>query len=108
MPKRTRRSSATKQIRAVHRAMSRLDDALRQLGWTLKGESVRAVRVQARGSVRKPLELSAKRKAQLKLQGQYMGYMRQLKPKQKAEVKALKEKKGFEAAIKKAKGMIGG
>jgi cold shock CspA family protein len=31
-----------------------------------------------------------------------MGYMRQLKPGQKAEVRAIKEKKGVEAAIKRA------
>jgi hypothetical protein len=32
-----------------------------------------------------------------------MGYMRQLKPAQKARVKAVKEKRGFEAAISIAK-----
>ena len=36
-----------------------------------------------------------------------MGSMRQLKPKQTAEVRALKEKKGIEAAIKRARVLAG-
>jgi len=43
----------------------------------------------------------------LKLQGRYIGYMRTLKPRQKAEVRALREKRGIEAAIKKASQMSG-
>jgi hypothetical protein len=49
------------------------------------------------------MSISPKRRAQLKLQGAYMGYMRQLGPRQKAKVKAVKEKKGFEAAINEAR-----
>jgi len=37
--------------------------------------------------------------ARLKLQGAYMGLMRQLKPAQKLRVKAVNEKRGLEAAI---------
>ncbi len=54
------------------------------------------------GKPRRPLKLTPKRRAQLKLQGKYMGYVRQLKPAQKARVRAVKEKRGFEAAIKLA------
>jgi hypothetical protein len=36
-----------------------------------------------------------------------MGYMRQLKPAQKARVKAVKEKRGFEAAIRIARTLAG-
>ena len=35
-----------------------------------------------------------------------MGHMRQLKPAQKARVKAVKEKRGFEAAIGVAKKLV--
>jgi len=35
-----------------------------------------------------------------------MGYMRQLKPKQKARVKAVKEKRGFPAAIAVARRLV--
>lgn len=47
--------------------------------------------------------ISPARRAALKLQGQYMGYLRRLKPKQRARVKAVREKKGFRAAIAEAK-----
>lgn len=45
------------------------------------------------------LRLSAERRAALKLQGQYMGYLRSLKPRQKARVKALRSVKGVRSAI---------
>jgi len=43
----------------------------------------------------------------LKLQGRYLGYMRQLKLAQKTRVKAVKAKKGIHAAIAAARGMAG-
>jgi hypothetical protein len=46
--------------------------------------------------------LSAKVRASLKLQGRYMGYMRQLKPRQKAQVRKIKETKGVRVAISRA------
>ncbi len=49
------------------------------------------------------MKLSPRRRAALKLQGQYMGYIRNLKPREKARVKALKRTKGFRAAIRLAK-----
>jgi len=36
-----------------------------------------------------------------------MGYMRQLNPKQKAEVRTVKEEKGIEAAIRRARMLAG-
>jgi hypothetical protein len=45
------------------------------------------------------LKLSPARRAALKLQGQYMGYMRGLKPQQKARVKALAASKGVRAGV---------
>lgn len=107
LPKKSSRPAATKQIQSVRLALSHLNRALLGLSRELQKAPVKASPAQGEKPVRRPLKLSAKRKAQLKLQGQYMGYMRQLKPRQKAEVKALKEKQGFEAALKKAKGMMG-
>jgi len=37
------------------------------------------------------------------LQGRYMGYMRQLKPRQKVQVRKIREAKGVSVAIGKAK-----
>ncbi len=48
---------------------------------------------------KRPLKLSRERRAALKLQGQYMGHLRNLKPKDKAQVKELKVAKGYNAAI---------
>jgi hypothetical protein len=53
------------------------------------------------------LKITAKRRAQLKLHGQYIGHMRHLKPAQKLRVKAVKEKRGVEAAIGVAKKLAG-
>ena len=49
--------------------------------------------------------LSPKVRASLVLQGRYMGYMRQLKPKQKAQVRKIREAKGMRAAIARARAL---
>jgi hypothetical protein len=54
----------------------------------------------ARGTRRR---LTAARRAALKLQGQYLGTVRPLSKAAKAKVKAIREKKGFRAAIAEAK-----
>jgi hypothetical protein len=54
---------------------------------------------------RSPRKLSVKARASLKLQGRYMGYMRQLGPRQKAQVRKIRETKGVRAAIAKAKSL---
>jgi len=46
---------------------------------------------------------STKARASLKLRGRYMGYMGHLNRKQKAQVRKIKEAKGFRAAIAKAR-----
>jgi hypothetical protein len=47
--------------------------------------------------------LTAARRAALKLQGQYLGTVRPLSKAAKAKIKAIREKKGFRAAIAEAK-----
>jgi DNA-binding transcriptional regulator YiaG len=49
------------------------------------------------------LKLSGKRRAALKVQGQYMGFLRSLEPSQRAQVKKVKAASGFPAAIKLAR-----
>jgi hypothetical protein len=41
------------------------------------------------------------------LQGAYLGYRRQLRPRQKAMVRAVKERREFEAAIKAGRRLAG-
>ena len=102
---RTPRTPITKQLHAVRLALSVLDRTLKKLSLGL-GKIATGPQGMGGKPARRPLKLTAKRRAMLRLQGQYMGLVRQLKPKEKALVKALKGKKGFEAAIKKAQSLI--
>lgn len=54
------------------------------------------------------LNLSPQRRAALKLQGQYMGYLRGLKPRQKSRVKALAASKGVRSAVSLARELAKG
>ena len=99
-----RRPSLKKSLRAIERAFADIETTLAQLA-----SRVRHVERQAEAPSHTPpaaghrLHISPKRRAQLKLQGAYMGYVCQLGPRQKLRVKAVKEKRGFEAAIRVAK-----
>jgi hypothetical protein len=93
-----------KSLRAIERAFADLENSLAQLSKRVRHAGRDAVRSAKPGrGKRRTVVLTPKRRAQLKLQGAYMGYMRQLKPAQKARVKAVKEKRGFEAAIRVAR-----
>jgi len=110
-----RRNSVKQTLRTIERAFAQLERSLTKLGEQARKAARDAARNARRssrktgrwvgvlGKPRRPLKLTPKRRAQLKLQGAYMGYMRQLKPRQKARVKAVKEKRGFEAAIRVAR-----
>ena len=95
-----------KQLRAIKRAIAGIEKSFDGVTQMLR----RAERAAARNvpsRTRRKLRITPKRRAQLKLQGAYMGYMRQLNPRQKARVKSLKEKQGYEAAIRMAKKIAG-
>jgi hypothetical protein len=98
MPNRGTRTS--QHIRTIRKSLRTLDRTLRRLA-----VSVAKVRPGPMGTRRRKLTLTPARRAALKLQGQYMGYMRKLKPKQKAQVKAVREKMGIRAAIGAARRM---
>lgn len=96
-------SPIKRSLRSIERAFAQLEGTIKRLDVRVRQLDRRSRLVgKARGS-RRPVVLTPKRRAQLKLQGGYMGYMRQLRPAQKARVKAVKVKRGFEAAIKAAK-----
>lgn len=101
MPK-PRRTPVIREILTLRRSLTALDDSLRRLApmlGQLDGRIER--RRKPRAGTRKPL--SAKARASLVLQGRYMGYMRQLKPRQKAQVRKIREAKGVRVAIQRAK-----
>jgi len=103
-----RRTSLKRSLAAIERAFGDIEAALAKLAKRVRRAERESVRRVTGGPRRgRRLTLTPKRRAQLKLQGAYMGYMRQLKPALKARVKAVKEKRGFEAAIRAAKRLTG-
>lgn len=98
------RNAMRRQIRTIERAIISLKRSVSRLVPALK----RATTGTSGTGLRRSSKLTAKARANLKLQGRYMGYMRQLKPKQKTEVRKLREQKGVEAAIKHAQALSSG
>ena len=94
-----------REIATLRRSIKAMDSSLRRLGPKLQKVTSRtngSTSVRAR---KKPT-LSPERRAQLKLQGQYIGYLRNLKPGQKAEVRKVRERKGIQAAIRKGRSLV--
>ena len=102
------RSLVDREIHAIGQAFAAIGDAIVRLA-SAAGSSAGAGKTPAGHGPRpgKKLRLSPARKAALKLQGQYMGYLRNLRPAQKAQVKKLREAKGTKAAIQLAKRLGG-
>jgi hypothetical protein len=90
------------RVQGVRKVLVKLDRSLHRLLPVLTAAMQNGA--QARKSRRRP-RLSAKARVSLVLQGRYMGYMRQLKPRQKAQVRKIKEAKGVRAAIVQMKSM---
>lgn len=94
-----RRPSVTRHLRSIRRALADIENAFASVAKRARKAERVAVRA-ARRTGRRAMTITPKRRAQLKLQGAYMGYMRQLSARKKARVKAIKERRGFEAAIR--------
>ncbi len=85
----------------VRQALRSLDRSLRRLRPLLSAEITSNDAPNGNGRSRP--RLSSKARASLVLQGRYMGFMRQLKPRQKAQVRKIREAKGVRAAIARAR-----
>ncbi len=96
-----------KEIRTLRRSIPALDRSLRRLAFML-GQLDGRVERRRKPRVGSRRPLSTKARASLKLQGRYMGYMRQLKPMQKALVRKIREAKGMRAAIGRARRLASG
>jgi hypothetical protein len=98
------------QVRAVLNGRSQEIAVLREQLATLEGIDGRGSRRGARGTPRgkraparrRRVAISPKVRALRRLQGKYMGYVRRLKPAEKARVRAVREKQGMQAAIRLA------
>lgn len=89
-------SRVSNEVKAIRHFLGSLDRSLRRLVPLL------TVVVRNGATAEQPRRrprLSAKARASLVLQGRYMGFMRQLKPRQKAQVRKIKEAKGLRMAI---------
>jgi hypothetical protein len=100
------------RARSIRSDLTAIRLGLRKLERALARAAQRARRMEVladlNGSPAPPprkMNLSEERRSQLKLQGQYMGFMRQLSEAQKKRVRAIKEKRGHRAAIAAARGM---
>jgi hypothetical protein len=92
--------SISREVASIRRSLSSIGAALGRLTPRLEQMSRRSAAgrpAAPRAGTR--IRLSPERRASLQLQGQYIGYMRTLKPRQKAQVKTLREAKGIQAAI---------
>ena len=98
------RMSVSRELRTIGRSLESIVSALARLGPALKAIEKSPGLPTARRPRRKP---SAKRLAALKQQGRYMGHIRNLGPRQKARVKALRASKGIDAAIRLAQQLAG-
>lgn len=93
---RSRRASVTREIKAIRRSLASVARALPRLVVALETAARDVAARPARG---RRLTLSPARRAALKLQGQYMGYLRGLRPRQRSRVKQVRSNKGVRAAI---------
>jgi len=96
----TQPRSISREIGSIRRSLSTVGTALGRLAPLLE-RLARQRAADGPGAVatRAPLRLSPERRSALKLQGQYIGHLRNLKPRQKTQVKAVRASKGIAAAI---------
>ena len=92
-------ASARRSLRALEQSLARLAAQVRDIS--------RNNSATPAGKPRRKLKLLPARLKALRLHGRYLGYMRQLKSRAKAEVRALRAKKGVKAAIKRARRLAG-
>jgi hypothetical protein len=94
----------TNQLRLIGRHVRRIRRSLAAIGAALRrlDRQIHQIRAAGGGGGSRPTprrKLSARRRAALKLQGQYIGHVRLLRPRQKAQVRAMRASKGVRAAI---------
>jgi hypothetical protein len=95
----TELASARRSLRALEQSLARLARQVRDIS--------RSNSAKAAGKPRRKLKLMPARLKALRLHGRYLGYIRQLKSRAKAEVRALRAKKGVRAAIARARKLAG-
>ena len=100
-----RQSRIAREIVSARDALHAFDRSLRRLAPMLSAAVALTGAPKSNGRFRP--RLSPKARASLVLQGRYMGFMRQLKPRQKAQVRKIREAKGVRVAIVRARKLAG-
>jgi hypothetical protein len=90
------RTTLARELRSIQTSLKRLEKSFARLAPLIRAEA-------RQEAPRRSITITPARRAALKLQGQYMGHMRGLKPAQKKKVKRIKETKGIRSAIAAAK-----
>jgi hypothetical protein len=98
-------SSVSREIATLRRTLKAMDRSLRRLAPKLQAVGNGRENGKA-GRPSRTLKLSPKRRAQLKLQGQYIGYVRQFSLKYRAMVRSFLAKKDMRAAVARAKQLM--
>ena len=93
-----RKGSLAKEIKSISRAFNDLARAFSRLAPALASAGAPMVKRPRK----KPI-ITPARRAALKLQGQYMGTLRGLKPADKAKIKKIRVQKGLRAALAAAR-----
>src|SRR5712664_3067622 len=89
------------ELQTLRQTLKTFDRSLRRLAPLLSSAASMNGRPKENGRSRP--RLSTKARASMVLQGRYMGYMRQLKPRQKAQVRKIREVQGVRVAIRRAR-----
>jgi hypothetical protein len=97
----SRRPSVSRDFQSISRSLASITRAIARLAPVLDA----AARSSAPPGPRRPRKLSPERRAALKLQGSYIGHVRKLSLKQRAQVRKLRSEKGVRAAIRLAKAL---
>ncbi|MGH9866628.1 MAG: hypothetical protein ACREAA_00480 [Candidatus Polarisedimenticolia bacterium] len=96
------RTSVAREILTIRRSFAQLAAAFERIGPVLTERETEVLEARKAMRPRRVLKLSAKRRANLEVQGKYMGTMRGLKPAQRAVIKKIRLEEGIAAAIKEA------
>jgi len=97
----SRKRPAARELRSISAALRQLALAFDHLAPALTAPTTGAATLAPLAG--RKLRLTPARRAALKLQGQYMGYMRNLKPREKTRIKEIRAAKGIRAAISAAR-----
>jgi len=97
------RTSVAREILTLRRSFAQLAAAFERIGPVLTEREAEVREARKAMRPRRVLKLSARRRANLEIQGKYMGTMRGLKPSQRAVIKRIRMDEGIEAAIQAAR-----